>query len=350
MDFQKPILFVVNAGNTLPTTGGPQNLAVDQFGVFRNDYSVASAANIAASPYIYLAQGRDVTIPGLGSKRSDKLYATRGVEALYKITGSATANVQITTVGAISAKCGETLSLTLRLFSKYIDTAFFNGLTRTVTIQTPCCDCGDDTCADVSDSDIVDDFVAAINAEPMLSQFITATRTGTGETSTIVLTGKALTKYGNACDLTAFSYEYDAMHFKAFAYRGPETTQDYNTYDACDVFATVTTTQVASYPTGTPDEIRQLEKNYFSYQTTYKDIFASPTFNGSFSSNVSDSVAAYTTLYIKFFDVKNDGYSDESRQESMVIIAAPPTEATAILTRLELFYGSGAFVDKTSNV
>ncbi len=346
MDFQKTTLFVVPAGATLPTTGSTNNLTAGQLGTFRPDYSVATAANIAAAKYIYIAQGRSEVVPGLGSKRSDKLFVNKVID-LYKVTGDATANTQITEVSGFNAKCGETLTLTLRLLSQYINVGFFNGLTRSVTVNTPCCDCGDDPCAEVDVSAIVDDLLAAVNAEPMLSQFITATRSGTGDDSVLVLTGKALTVYGNACDLTAFPYQYDAMNFFTYAYRGAETTQDYNVFDACDLFATTEITRNASYPTGTPDQIRQLEKDYYSYQTTYKSIFSSPLFNGAFTSNVSDSVAAYTTLYIRFYDPKNPSYTDEAAQESMVIIAAPPTEAAAIQTRLELFFGSGAFIDKS---
>lgn len=348
MDFQKTLYFVVPAGSTLPTSGGPQDLTAGQLGVYRPDYSVASAANIAAAPYIYIAQGRTVAIPGLGSLRSDKIY-TKNVIDLYKVTGSATASNQTTVVSGFSAKCGETLTMTLRLFSQYIRVAFNYGLTRSVTITTPCCDCGGDACADVSAADIATQFADAINAEPRLSQFVTASVTGEGSDE-VTITGKALDVYGNACDLTAYPYQYDRMYFKVFTHRGPETTQDYTVFDACDPFATATTTQESTYPTGTPAEIRQQEKNFFSYSTIYKSIFKSPLFNGSFSSLVSDSVPAYDTMYIRFYDPKNPSYTDESAQESMVIIAAPSTEAAAILTRLELFFGSGAFVDKSSTV
>lgn len=344
MDFQKTTLMVALAGNTLPTTGGPQNLTAGQVGVYRPDYSVASAANIAAANYIYLAQGRDVAVPGLGSKRSDKIY-TKNIIDLYKVTGSATANVQTTVITGITGKCDETLTLTLRLFSKYINVGFYNGLTRSVTIKTPCCDCGADNCADVDTADLVAQFVAEINAEPRLSQFLTATVTGVADDE-ITITGKALDVYGNACDLNSFPYQYDRMYFKTFLHRGPETTQDFEVYDACDPFGTATVTQASSYPKNVPAQIRQMEKDYYSYQTIYKDIYSSPLFNGAFSSLVSDSVAAYDLLYIRFYEPRNMSFTDEASQEEMVIIAAPATEAAAIITRLELFFGSGAFIEK----
>lgn len=348
MDFQKTTLFIVPAGNTLPTTGGPHSLTASQFGVFRPDYSVASAGNIAAAKYILLAQGRPQTIPGLGAKMSDKIY-NKNVIDLYKITGSATASTQITEVTGFSAACGETVTITLRLFSTYINTGFANGLTRSVTVKTPCCDCGDDPCTNVDIEDLVDQFVAGVNAEPMLSQFITATKDATDPNNIkLVLTGKALTKYGQRCDPTVFPYEYDKMYFRTYAYRGPETTQDYNVYDSCDLFATSTVTRKSVYPTGTPDEITQLEKNFYSYDTTHKTLFSNTNFNNAYTTEVSSSVTAYTTLYVRYYEESNNAFTDVSKQERMAIIAAPPTEAAAILTRLELFFGSGAFVDKTS--
>src|SRR5690606_14933949 len=142
-----------------------------------------------------------------------------------------------------------TVSISLRLFSNYINTGFYNGLTRTVTIKTPCCECGEDPCTQVDIEDLVDQFVAAINAEPRLSQFVTATKDVTDpDDIKLVITGNALTVYGERCDPTAFPYEYDRMYFRTYAYRGPETTQDYNVFDSCDLFATAEVTQNATYP------------------------------------------------------------------------------------------------------
>lgn len=348
MDFGKTTLFVVPAGNSLPTTGSTDALTASQFGIFRPDYSVASAANIGAAQYIYLFQGRPQVLPILGTKRSNKIYRDKVIET-YKITGSATANVQITHVTGFAAQCGETVSLSLRLFSTYINTGFYNGLTRTVTIQTPCCDCGSDPCTDVDVEALVDSFVTAINIEPRLSHFVTASKTGSGSGATLVITGNALDVYGNRCDPHAFPFEYDRMYFRTYAYRGPETTQDYNVFDTCDLFATATVTQKSTYATGLPAEITQLEKNWLSYQNPLQStLFSNTNFNNAYTTEVSTGVTAYTTLYIRYYDPMNNAFTDVSDQESWAIIAAPPTEAAAILTRLELYFGTGAFLDKTS--
>ena len=72
-DFSLTTLFVVPVGQTaLPSSGSTQNLTAGQFGIFKSDYTLATAANIAASPYFYIAQGRTNTYLQ-GSKRSDKI-------------------------------------------------------------------------------------------------------------------------------------------------------------------------------------------------------------------------------------------------------------------------------------
>ena len=72
-DFSLTTLFVVPVGQTaLPSSGSTQDLTAGQVGFFKNDYSVATAANIAAAPYFYVAQGRQTTYLQ-GSKRSDKI-------------------------------------------------------------------------------------------------------------------------------------------------------------------------------------------------------------------------------------------------------------------------------------
>ena len=80
MDFSLTTLFVAPVGQTeLPSSGSTQDLTAGQLGVFRNDYTVATAGNIAAAPYFYIAQGRENTYLQ-SSKRSDKIAASNILE------------------------------------------------------------------------------------------------------------------------------------------------------------------------------------------------------------------------------------------------------------------------------
>jgi hypothetical protein len=336
-DFSLTTLFVVPVGQTaLPSTGSTQDLTAGQVGFFRNDYSVATAGNIAAAPYFYVAQGRQNTYLQ-GSKRSDKIKGcpsgsgcSSNVTEWYKVSGCGTPAVQITDVTNWNVQCGEVVTLTLRGHSSYLDTLYFNGFTRSVTVQAPCCDCGADPCADVNTNALINQFIYQLNlAAPgnnpdniTLSDFYTFENVG----GTILrISGKPLTKYGQPCDIAAFPWEYDRMWFRTFVYQGPATTADFIVADNCDIVADPVVVQRSSYPTGTADEIAQLEKNFYSYQAGYlKHLYRMNGYNENFETYVSNGVI-YDTYYIKFNQFDRSGYQwgDYIHEDSMVILAAP---------------------------
>lgn len=339
-DFSLTTLFVVPVGQTtLPSTGSTQDLTAGQVGFFRNDYSVATAANIAAAPYFYVAQGRQNTYLQ-GSKRSDKIKGcpsgsgcSSNVTEWYKVSGCGTPAVQITDVGSWNVQCGEVVTLTLRGHSSYLDTLYFNGFTRSVTVQAPCCDCGADPCADVNVPALIDQFIfqlslAAPGNNPdniTLSDFYTFQRIGNNASAVLRISGKPLTKYGQPCDIAAFPWEYDRMYFRTFVYQGPATTADFIVADNCDIVANPVVVQRASYPTGTAEEIAQLEKNFYSYQAGYlKHLFRMNGYNENFETYVSTGTI-YDTYYIKFNQYDRSAYQwgDYIYEDSMVILAAP---------------------------
>ena len=289
-DFSLNTLFVVPKGVTIANSGSTQDLTAGKVGFFRSDYTVATAANIAASPYFYVAQGRENTYLQ-GTKRSDKISgnpsialtgnaqtitpnAKSNVTEFYKVSGCPTPVTQITDVDGWNVRCGETVTLTLRAHSSYLDTLYFNGFTRSVTVQAPCCDCGGDPCDTVNVSDLIDAFIVKLTQQApgnnpdniSLNDFYTFENvSGT----TLRISGKALTKYGQPCDVAAFPYEYDRMWFRTFVYSGPATTADFIVADNCNIVADAVIVQRANYARGTSDEIIQLEKNYYSYQAGY---------------------------------------------------------------------------------
>jgi hypothetical protein len=350
-DFSLTTLFVVPTGSTvLPTQTAPvvvstQDLGAGAFGFFRNDYTVATAGNVAAAPYFYIAQGRQNSYLQ-GSKRSDRIKGcpaancTSNVTEFYKVVGCPTAAVQITDVSNWTVQCGDVVTLTLRAHSSYIDTLYFNGLTRSVTVQAPCCDCGADPCADVDAQALVDAFIAKLREQApgnnpdnsSLNNYFTFERVGSGAASILRITGKPLTKYGVPCDVAAFPHEYDRMWFRTFVYEGPATTADFIVNDSCNEVALATVVQRSSYPTGTSEEIRQLEKNYYSYQAGYlKHLYRMAGYNQNFESYVVDG-AAYTTYYIKYNDIDKTAYNwgDYIPEDQMSIIAVNNADAALI--------------------
>jgi hypothetical protein len=342
-DFSLTTLFVVPVGQTaLPSSGSTQDLTAGTVGIFKSDYTLATAANIASKPYFYVAQGR-VNTYLQGSKRSDRISSTgSNVSEWYKVVGCPTAANQITDVTNFTAQCGDTLTLTLRAHSSYIDTLYFNGFTRSVTIQAPCCDCGGDPCVDIDANILINELIYQLELKApgnnpdniSFSTFYTFENVG----GTILrITGKPLTAYGQPCDVAAFPFEYDRMSFRTFVYAGPATTADFIVADACNIVATSTITQRASYATGQSGEIAQLEKNFYSYQAGYlKHLYRMNGYNENFETWVSGGVT-YDTYYIKFNELDKSAYQwgDYIQEDSTVIIASPNATTSGIGAAIE---------------
>jgi hypothetical protein len=362
-DFSLTTLFVVPVGSTIASSGSTQDLAAGTVGFYKNDYTVATAGNIAAAPYFYVAQGRSNTYLQ-GSKRSDKISGcTTGncksnVTEWYKVSGCATPITQITDISNWTVQCGETVTVTLRAHSSYLDTLYFNGFTRSVTVQAPCCDCGANPCTDVNVPALIDEIILAFQqAAPgnnpdniNFSDFYQFQRLGNDATAKLRITGKPLTKYGQPCDVAAFPYEYDRMWFRAFVYEGPATTADFIVSDACNLVANAVVVQRASYAIGTSDEIAQLEKNFYSYQAGYlKHLYRMAGYNGNFESWVSAGTT-YDTYYIKFNEYDKAAYSwgDYIKEDSSVIIAVPAGSAAATSVSAILTAALGTPVDNGS--
>jgi hypothetical protein len=334
-DFSLTTLFVVPVGQTtVPSSGSTQDLDPGIVGIFNNKYAPVDATDIADFPYFYVAQGRDNTYLQ-SSKRSDKISSTgANVTEWYKVTGCPTAANQITDVTNFSAQCGDTITLTLRADSSYLRTLYFNGFTRSVTVQAPCCDCGDDPCTDVNVNDLINQFIAKLTAQApgtnpdniSLNKFYTFENFG----GTILrITGKPLTVYGQPCDIAAFPFEYDRMTFRTFVYAGPATTADFIVADSCNIVANSVITQRSSYASGQAAEFIQLEKNFYSYQAGYlKHLYRMNGYNENFESYVSAGVT-YDSYYIKFNEYDKSAYQwgDYIMEDSTVIIATPQTQS-----------------------
>jgi hypothetical protein len=360
-DFSLTTLFVVPVGQTaLPSSGSTQNLTAGQVGIFRNDYTLATDVNIAAAPYFYIAQGRTNTYLQ-GSKRSDKIKGcpsgsgcSSNVTEWYKVDGCATPLTQITDIGGWSVKCGDVVTVTLRAHSSYLDTLYFNGFTRSVTVQAPCCDCGGDPCVDVNVPALIDEIILAFQQQAPgnnpdninFNDFYQFQRLGNTASAFLRITGKPLTKYGQPCDVAAFPYEYDRMWFRAFVYNGPATTADFIVADACNIIANPVVVQRSSYASGTSAEIAQLEKNFYSYQAGYlKHLYRMGGYNENFESWVSDGTT-YTTYYIKFntFDRSAYQWGDYIHEDSTVILAVQKDSAMETAIEAVLVAGLGAVV------
>jgi hypothetical protein len=361
-DFSLTTLFVVPVGNTLPSSGSTQNLTAGQVGIFLNDYSVATAGNIAAAPYFYVAQGR-VNTYLQGSKRSDKISGCPGgsscksnVTEWYKSLGCATAVNQVTDVVDFTVKPGEVVTLTLRGFSSYLNTLYFNGFTRSVTVNAPCLGCGDDPCTDVDVPALIDSLIIKLEEHApgdnpdniYLTQFYQFQRIGDDSSALLRISGKPLTVYGQPCDIAAFPFEYDRFYFRTFIFSGPATTADFIVDDPCNRVAQPVITQRSNYPVGTSAEVQQLEKNFYSYQAGYlKHLYRMNGYNENFESWVTDG-QIYDLYYIKFNEYDKSAYQwgDYIMEDATVIIAVPENQTSAI--EAILVAGLGAVAGDTA--
>jgi len=368
-DFSLTTLFVVPVSTSIASMGSTQDLAPGEVGFFKADYSVATAGNIAASPYFYVAQGR-VNTYLQGSKRSDKIKGcptancNSNVTDFYKVSGCPTAATQVTDVSNWTVKCGDIVTLTLRAHSSYIDTLYFNGFTRSVTVQAPCCDCGGDPCTDVDVPALIDKFIFQLELQApgnnpdniSFNTFYQFQRIGNDANAILRISGKPLTKYGQPCDVAAFPFEYDRMWFRTFVYSGPATTADFIVADRCNFVAEPVVTQRASYASGQSAEIQQLEKNFYSYQAGYlKHLYRMVGYNENFESWVTDNTT-YDTYYIKFNEYDKSAYQwgDYIMEDSTVIIAveqgsgAATTVSNILTAALGTIPGNNTCITTTS--
>jgi hypothetical protein len=349
-DFSLTTLFVVPVGNTIPSSGSTQDLTAGQVGIYLNTYAAATAGTIAAAPYFYVAQGRTNTYLQ-GTKRSDKIAANKITE-WYQVAGNPVAANQVTEVGNFTVKPGEVVTLTLRAFSSYINTLYFNGFTRSVTVNAPCLACGGDPCTDVDVPALIDELIIKLRQKApgnnpdniSFDTFYQFQRVGNDQNAKLVISGKPLTQYGQPCDVAAFPWEYDRMWFRTFIFSGPATTADFIVADPCNNVADVAVTQRSSYVSGTSKEIQQLEKNFYSYQAGYlKHLYRMVGYNENFESWVTDGTT-YDTLYIKFNEYDNSAYQwgDYIHEDSTVILAIPTAQTQGFLTILTPALGAPA--------
>ena len=359
-DFSLTTMFVVPVGQTtLPSTGSTQDLTAGQVGIFTNAHAPTATPGTAA--HFYIAQGRANTYLQ-GSKKSDKIKGcsssypcNSNVTEWYKVGGCGTPANQITDITGWNVKCGDIVTVTLRAFSSYINTLYFNGFTRSVTVQAPCCDCGGDPCDTVDVGTMIDLIITAFNkaaagTNPDNISFNTFFQFENIGDTTLRIHGRALTAYGVPCDVAAFPHEYDRMTFKAFVYEGPATTADFIVDDACNIVATETIIQTATYATGTSAEIAQLEKDYYSYQAGYlKHLNRMVGYNQNFESYVNDG-SIYDTYYIKFneFDRSSGNWGDYIPEDNMVIIAAVADSAISTAIQAALENALGSVTDKNT--
>lgn len=357
MDFSLTHLIVVPSTNTLPTSGSTQNLAPGQVGVFLPNYTPATTANIAGQPYVIIAQGRQE--PSLPTLTSDKISASK-VKRFTKAVGNGTFVPEIWTIGNFTVQCQKDVTFYINVHSYYIDTAFFNGLSRSFTVTAPCCQCGQDPCTDVDNEAMVDLLLAKLTEDfsfnrqmVNLQKFFTFTKVGTGQSAYLKITSNPLDKYGNPCDFAADPFMFDRIWSRIVVYEGPDTSSDMIVFDACNNVAEVTNVQSSGFPTLTSDEIAQLEKDYYSYKVgRFRQLYRFPDYNPLFESYV-EANQVYTQYMIQFdpYDNYTNMYRDAALIDYRVLLYVPSGSSadTSLSALLQAYLGAPVDVSGKAN-
>jgi len=388
MEFSLNSLFVVPTGNTLPTAGtASSDLTAGQVGVFKAGVQTAVNASTITSltsrEGVQIFQGtKELRNPT--NKRSDVINSGKIVE-WYKIQGQGTASNEIWEVSSFTAKCNEDITFSIRGLSNYMNTISANGLTRSITIKTPCCDCDGSPCDTVDGYLVIYEILRKIiqEANALLDLNLAYTSTGdvdtslatlntlsaadwgtslgmgtfytfetddTGSSATkIIITSKPLTVYGKFCNIALNTQEWDRIWFRVWVYKSPDTTQDFIVFDRCESVATTTLTQRSTFAHGLSSEIEQLEYDYYSYQAGDKALFQLSQYNQGFTSYVSAGTV-YDLYYIKCNPMYSEGaFNAAINQTFTAIIAAPQTSTSTVTQSSTTTSGSTAVTMAATN-
>lgn len=363
MDFAPTTLFVVPVGNTLPTSGSIENLTDGQFGIFKDKlYTAATAGNVGTASYIQLAQGRPGS--GLGPKVSDRIQVAK-VKEFYKVVGHDTAANEIWEISGLTAKVNEDVIVSWRVHSTLIEARHPNGLTQSVVIPAQCESCGADPCTAYTNEELIDAFFAQLQIQlanqkaegnaTRLDSYLSFEKIGTGSSAVIRITGKPVeTIPVYAPDIATRNVDKDRLWFRPFIYIAPETTADFFNPDACNAAGTTTLVQRSSYVTGTSEEVKQMEVDFYSYQHTHKPLYRAGQFNQQLSSKVTDGTT-YDIYHIRFDELYPDSsvFASAHKIDWKVVLAVPQGSTSTIESILTTYLGavtdaSGAAVTTTT--
>lgn len=152
----------------------------------------------------------------------------------------------------------------------------------------------------------------------------------------VKITALALDAFGNACVPTAFPYIFDAVRFKVYTNKGPETTSDFDVFDPCTAW-NVQTVQNSSYPLGAGEAYRDLELESFSYYNKDKVQFINPLFNFNHTLFV-DPTKYYDAYELTYKVERNDNFASlDSNEAKLTILFEHDCATNLISTAAGLF-------------
>jgi hypothetical protein len=159
--------------------------------------------------------------------------------------------------------CDEEYVVTLKIDEYWSKGIYQPMIQESVRVKTACCDTCSGGCDALPAETYMDEIVAEINANPLLSKYVVAAKVGSGSNWGVSITGKALDEFGNACVPDAVPYVFNLVRFKVSVHSGPYNTQDFDIEDACSPWAITYTTGI-KYPIGAKAAMAELERHFFA--------------------------------------------------------------------------------------
>jgi len=156
--------------------------------------------------------------------------------------------------------CDEEYVLTLKIDEYWSKGIFQPMIQESVRVKTACCDTCSGGCDSLPVATYLEELVDKINENPLLSKYVTASYNG--EQEEILIEGKVLDEFGNACVPDAVPYVFNLVRFKAIVHAGPYNTQDFDIEDFCSAW-TITNTQEIKYPIGAKAAMAEMERHFF---------------------------------------------------------------------------------------
>ena len=167
-----------------------------------------------------------------------------------------------TSAATPSFSCDEEYVVTLKIDEYWSKGIYQPMIQESVRVKTACCDTCSGGCDDLDAETYMTEIAAKINANPLLSKYVTALKVGSGANWGVKLTGKAVDEFGNECVPDAVPYVFNLVRFKVAVHPGPYNTQDFDIEDGCAPWA-ITTTQEIKYPIGAKAAMAEMERHFF---------------------------------------------------------------------------------------
>jgi len=233
--------------------------------------------------------------------------------------------------------CDEEYVVTLKIDEYWSKGIYQPMIQESVRVKTACCDTCSGGCDALDAETYMDEIVAAINANPLLSKYVVAAKVGSGSDWGVSITGKALDEFGNACVPDAVPYVFNLVRFKVSVHPGPYNTQDFDIEDACSPWAITYTTDI-KYPIGAGPAIAEMERHFFANNlpaTHEARRYWNPIYNND--SDVFlfvDKTKTYNMYEITYLENSPVGFEKKTRNTHSVVILIDSTDTTEI-TQLE---------------